>query len=173
MSRTGRPGPGLYGGAHDGASLIEVLVAMVILATGLLGMVGLQTTSLRNTQDAYLRTQATLFAEDMAERMRSNPQGVVSGGYTAASGTASSACLSTPGCSANAMALHDLADWQTSLAFALPSGAGRVCTDSTPEDGTVAAPACDGSGELVTVKIWWDGDRDGTAGQRFVMTVQP
>lgn len=158
---------------HAGASLIEVLVAMVILAIGLLGMVGLQTTSLRNTQDAYLRTQATLFAEDMAERMRANPQGVASGGYTAASGALSSACLSVPGCSANAMAQHDLAEWQDALAFALPSGAGRVCTDSTPDDGTVTAPACDGSGELMAVKVWWDGDRDGTANQRFAMTVRP
>lgn len=154
-----------------GVSLIEVLVAMLILSIGLLGMVGLQTTSLRNTQNAYLRTQATIFADDMVERMRANPQGA--GGYTAASGTLTPACLTTGGCSANAMALHDLADWQADLAIALPSGSGRVCADSTPDDGTVAAPACDGGGDLLAIKVWWDGDRDGTAGQRFVTTIQP
>ncbi|MEX1198079.1 MAG: type IV pilus modification protein PilV [Pseudohongiellaceae bacterium] len=156
-----------------GASLIEVLVALLILSIGLLGMVGLQTTSLRNTQNAYLRTQAMVFAEDMVERMRANPQGVDSGGYMAASGTLTAACLTTSGCSGNAMALHDVADWQADLAIALPSGSGRICTDSTPDDGTVASPACDGSGDLLAVKVWWDGDRDGTAGQRLVATFQP
>lgn len=158
---------------QSGVSLIEVLIAMLILSIGLLGMVGLQTTSLRNTQNAYLRTQATIFAEDMADRMRANSQGVGSGGYTAASGTLSSACLTATGCSAGAMARHDLADWQAALANALPSGSGRVCTDSTPDDGTVAAPACDGSGDQLAIKVWWDGDRDGTAGQRFVMSFHP
>lgn len=160
-------------GRQCGASLIEVLVAMLILSIGLLGMVGLQTTSLRNTQNAYFRSQATIFAGGMAERMRANPVGVDGGGYTAASGTLSAACLTVTGCSSAAMAQHDLADWQASLADALPSGAGRVCTDSTPDDGSVAAPACDGSGDLLVIKVWWDGDRDGAAGQRLVMTFQP
>lgn len=158
---------------QTGVSLIEVLVAMLILSIGLLGMVGLQTTSLRNTQNAYLRTQATIFAEDMAERMRTNPQGVGGGGYMAASGALTAACLTVTGCSSGALAQHDLAEWQASLADALPSGSGRVCRDATPDDGTVAAPACDGGGDLLVIKVWWDGDRDGTAGQRFVMTFQP
>jgi type IV pilus assembly protein PilV len=158
---------------QSGVSLVEVLVAMLILSIGLLGMVGLQTTSLRNTQNAYLRTQATLAAEGMVERMRANPQGAGGGSYTATSGTLTAACLTVTGCSANAMALHDLADWQADLALALPSGDGRVCVDSTPDDGTVAAPACDGGGDLLAVKVWWDGNRDGTAGQRFVKAFQP
>lgn len=156
-----------------GVSLIEVLVAMLILSIGLLGMVGLQTTSLRNTQNAYLRTQATVFAGDMAERIRTNPQGVGGGSYMVASGALTAACESAAGCASGALAQHDVARWQASLASALPSGSGRVCRDATPDDGTVAAPACDGSGNLLAIKIWWDGDRDGTAGQRFVMTVQP
>lgn len=158
---------------QGGTTLVEVLVAMLILAIGLLGLVGLQTNSLRNTQDAYLRTQATIFAEDMIERMRSNPQGVTVGGYMASSGTSSAACLSASGCSAGAMALHDLAEWQASLANALPSGTGRACVDSSPRDGTATAAACDGAGDLVAIKIWWDDDRDGTANQRYVMTYQP
>ncbi|MGM0632831.1 MAG: type IV pilus modification protein PilV, partial [Pseudomonadota bacterium] len=100
---------------QKGTTLVEVLVAMLILAIGLLGLVGLQTNSLRSTQNAYLRTQATVYAEDMIERMRSNPQGVTVGGYMAASGATSAACLSAAGCSAGAMALHDLAEWVCAL----------------------------------------------------------
>lgn len=59
----------------DGFTLIEVLVAIVVLATGLLGLAGLQVWGVRNTNNAYLRSQATLLANDMAERMRANAIG--------------------------------------------------------------------------------------------------
>lgn len=163
----------LSGQTARGTTMIEVLVAMVILAVGLLGMVGLQTTSLRNTQVAYLRTQATIMAQDMAERIRANPRGVDSAGYLAAAGTQSGACTTVGGCSATAMAQTDLAQWQADLAQALPSGSGRVCRDATPDDGSAGSPACDGAGDLLAIKIWWDADRGGTADQRYVMTFQP
>lgn len=159
--------------SQSGTTLLEVLVALLILAIGLLGMLGLQTTSLRNTQSAYLRTQATILAEDIADRMRANRQGTGSGAYDSASGLLNSSCNTTAGCSAVAMAGHDLAQWQNAVSGDLPSGAGRVCVDSTPDDGTPGAPACDGSGSGYAIKIWWDDDRDGTASQRFVVTFQP
>jgi type IV pilus assembly protein PilV len=60
------------------------------------------------------------------------------------------------------MAKHDLAEWNAAIATYLPMGQGFVCVDSTPNDGTSAAsPACDGSGTQLTVKIWWDDNRDG------------
>lgn len=158
---------------QSGTTLVEVLVALLILAIGLLGMLGLQTTSLSNTQSAYLRTQATILSEEMVDRMRANAQGVDNGAYNNASGTLSSSCMSTTGCSASAMASHDLAQWQSAVSAGLPSGAGRVCLDSSPEDGTVSSPACDGGGEEYAIKIWWDDDRDGSADQRFVVTYQP
>jgi len=50
----------------------HALVAMLVLAIGLLGLAGLQVVGLRNNQSAYLRAQATQLAYDMADRMRTN-----------------------------------------------------------------------------------------------------
>ena len=58
-----------------GFSLLEVLVAVVILSIGLLGMAGIQLKGLSSNNSANLRTQATLLASDLAERMHANPGG--------------------------------------------------------------------------------------------------
>jgi type IV pilus assembly protein PilV len=71
------------------------------------------------------------------------------------------------------MAGNDAFEWNTVLADQLPLGAGVVCIDGTPSDGTAAAPACDGVGNVYAVKIWWDDDRSGAANQRFVTSLQP
>lgn len=55
---------------QQGFSLIEALVAVVILAFGLLGLAGLQATSIKSNDSALFRSQATLLAYDMADRMR-------------------------------------------------------------------------------------------------------
>lgn len=57
---------------HSGFSMIEVLVAVLILAVGLLGVAGVQVVSMQNTSNANLRTLATIYAQDMAERIRAN-----------------------------------------------------------------------------------------------------
>ena len=57
---------------QTGTTLIEVLVAVVIISVGLLGVAALNLTSLRNSFDANSRTKATLLANDMADRMRAN-----------------------------------------------------------------------------------------------------
>ena len=55
-----------------GFILIEVLIAMLMLAVGLIGLAGLQAISLRNIQRAYNRSQATQFAYVSADRMHAN-----------------------------------------------------------------------------------------------------
>lgn len=55
-----------------GYTLVEVLIATVILAIGLLGMAGIQVKGMRSTQSSFLRTEATNIANDMAERMLAN-----------------------------------------------------------------------------------------------------
>lgn len=58
--------------AQRGFSLIEVLVAMLILAIGLLGLAALQTQGVRFNHDAYVRTHATVLAYDIVDKMRLN-----------------------------------------------------------------------------------------------------
>lgn len=159
--------------SQRGATLIEVLISLLILAIGLLGMSGLQTVSLKNTQSAYLRTQASIASNDIVERVRANLQGVEAASYNNIAGAATAACNTLVGCGAAELAANDVAEWKASLAADFPFGTGTVCADSTPEDGTPGAPACDGAGTLYAVKIWWDEDRDGAAEKRFSLSFQP
>lgn len=156
-----------------GSSLIEVLVSMTILAVGILGIGAMQTNTLKANQNSYMRTQAVFHANDIVERMRSNTQGIEAGNYNDPTPVVTAACQTAAGCTAAQMAANDVAQWETSVAAALPAGAATVCLDSTATDGTSALPACDNAGELYAVKIWWDDDRDGTLNQRFIMTFQP
>ncbi len=158
---------------QGGMTLIEILVSLLILAIGMLGMAGLQTVGLRSTQSAYQRTQAAILGHDIVERLRANRQGVERGGYDHAVGSVTASCNSLSGCTPAQMAANDVAQWKQALAAALPEGEGTVCHDSSPDDGTPAAPACDGGGDLFAIKIWWDSDRDGTAENLFTMSSQP
>lgn len=136
-------------------------------------MTGLQTVSLRNTQSAYLRTQASIASNDIVERVRANQLGVEANSYDANAGAVTAACNAIAGCTAAQLAANDIAEWNTALAAGLPAGVGIVCADSSPEDGTPAAPACDGLGNLFAVKIWWDEDRDGAAEKLFSLSFRP
>jgi type IV pilus assembly protein PilV len=69
---------------HSGMTLLEVLIAVVILSVGLLGVAGLQTTNLRNSQSAHQRTMAVLLASGMAERIRANRALALNGSFALA-----------------------------------------------------------------------------------------
>ncbi len=163
---------------HSGFTLIEVLIAVVLLAGALLGLAGLQARVLSNNQSAYNRSQATQLAYDIADRMRANTNSSVAANnndalviYTTflpSTGIQKPNCLTTTGCSQVDMANNDLFEWNLALAT-LPNGQGLVCKDSTPKDGTsTAASACDGAGADYHIKIWWDDDKSGT-NQLFVV----
>lgn len=158
---------------QQGASLIEVLVSMVILAIGILGISALQATSMKSNQSSFARTQAILHTEDIVERMRSNLAGVRNGEYNDPTPAINAACLTPAACTSAELAAHDVAEWQAGIAANMPMGSAMVCIDSTPDDGTPAAPACDDSGTIYAVKIWWDDRREGTASQRYVTSFRP
>lgn len=66
-------GPGRRARVAAGFSLVEVLVAVVVLSIGLLGLAALQITGVRANDSAELRTTATLAAQDVADRLRADP----------------------------------------------------------------------------------------------------
>ncbi len=146
---------------------------MLVLAFGLLGMAGMQSVSLRNNQSAFYRTQATTLTADMIERMRANKIGVEDGDYDDVAGAATASCFLVAGCTPGEMADQDVLDWTAMVAAALPGGDSVLCIDATGDDGTAAANACDGAGNVYAIKIWWDDNRDGVAEQRYVTTWQP
>jgi type IV pilus assembly protein PilV len=115
---------------QQGASLIEVLVAVLILALGVLAMAGVLAISNRFGKTSEMRSASTLLAADMADRMRANLAGLSSYALmpTALNASAGSASTcTTPGaCTAAEMAAVDLAEWNATLYNTLPSGTGFV-----------------------------------------------
>lgn len=157
-----------------GVALMEVLIAMVVIAFGLLGLAGLQVTGLRNNHSAYMRSIATQQAYDITERMRANHDGVLAGDYNAISGTpADPGCIGS-NCTSSQLAQFDAHQWNTDNARLLPSGQGVVCLDDTPNDGnTAASPDCSGSGNIFVVKIWWDDEKTPASPKRFSTSFKP
>lgn len=144
----------LYIKKNTGFTLIEVLIAMLVLAVGLLGLAGFQVFSLRNNQSAYNRSQATQLAYDMADKIRANPaeaNNLASSTYVLTSAAIlQTSCNSSPGCTPALMAQNDRALWNANIISALGSfGAGSITVD----------PAT----KVFTITINWDDDRDGDA----------
>ena len=153
-----------------GYVLLEALIAVVITAVGFIGAARMQTFGLAMGNSAQVRQKAILIGYQMADRIRANQAGVTVHAYDnpVAGGTA---CLTDPaGCTPVQLAGADMAEWQAEIAAQLPAGTGIVCIDSTPDDGTAAAPLCDGVGSVIAVKLWWV-DKVGTP--RFVVSVRP
>ena len=67
--------------AQRGTTLIETLVALLVLSIGLLGVAALQITSLQNNRGAHMRSQASVLAYAIADRMRANRNVALAGGY--------------------------------------------------------------------------------------------
>ncbi|HYE86972.1 MAG TPA: type IV pilus modification protein PilV [Vicinamibacterales bacterium] len=157
-----------------GFTLIEILIAILIAAIGVLGIAGLQAFTLKSTHGSNLRSIATRQAYELADSMRANQGAVNAGHYNNQQGTQVNACYQTAGCTEQQMAQMDVYLWNQSNAAALPGGRGFICTDSTPNDGTPTSPTCDNSPSApYVIKLWWD-ERDGSGQlQRFVFTFRP
>lgn len=120
---------------QSGVSLIEVLMAVLIFSIGLIGLAGLMVVSTRSNHVAYLRTQATFLANNMAERMSANPSGIWAGNYNSNAypvSAASVGCDSASPCSAVEVAAHDQQIWSQQLKTFLPNASASIaCTGVT------------------------------------------
>lgn len=136
----------------QGFTMIEVLIAIFVLAIGLLGLAGLQASSLKNNTSAYARSQAQLLAYDMLDRMRANIEGVKNGHYDDLFAVQPSDpnCIAT-GCSVAEISQHDGFEWSLLLSETLPSGTGLVKGN--------------GKGSVFTITVMWDDDRSGATGE--------
>ena len=148
---------------NQGYTLIEVLIALVVLSIGLLGVKGIQTKTQQFNRQAYFNTQATLFAHDILERARANPKGMNSSFYNNPSDEQHTNCYSLSGCSPQEMAENDMFEWKQVVTKTLPGGGAIICIDSTPDDAD-----CDGTGLIYAAKVWWSS-MDGSE-RRVVIT---
>jgi len=141
---------------QGGFSLIEVLVAVIILSIGLLGVATLQITSKRGNFEAMQRSAATLYAEDLVERMRSNPS--VLSNYTSstfteiAPPTPAGTCVSTD-CDADDLAAYDLETWWDLLIGQSEDGLGGIVSPTACLFSNTPA----GGGTEHIVAIAWRG----------------
>ncbi|MDH5516204.1 MAG: type IV pilus modification protein PilV [Gammaproteobacteria bacterium] len=138
---------------QSGFSLIEVLLAFLILSIGLLGVAGLQTTSVKASHTAMLRTIAITKVQELIERMRSNSTAVPTD-YAQARGAAltlgiNSNCDGTAAvsCAPAVLAANDIYTWGWSLINAgLPATATEA---AVTVDVTVTPP-------VTTVSVYWN-----------------
>lgn len=152
-----------------GFSLVEVLVAVLVLAIGLIGIAAMQTVGIRYNHSASLRYQATLLSYDILDRMRANARYArTTTGYaiglgegatanacesstTAASPTTASVCTEAQ------IASTDLAKWKAALAANLPKGDGAIVIQDTP------------GGLIFAITVNWDDSRGKESAQELVM----
>jgi type IV pilus assembly protein PilV len=112
---------------QNGFTMVETLVALVVLAIGMLGIAALYLNSLQAGRTAIYRTQAVNLAADLADRIRANRTAVASYSILFAAGAAEvPACYTTAGCTAAELAASDLSRWKASIAQQLPNGQGQV-----------------------------------------------
>jgi type IV pilus assembly protein PilV len=107
---------------EHGFSLLEVMIALIVLSIGLLGIAGLQTFSLQFNHQSYERTQATVLISEIFDRIMANPTAARAGQYdnvadstTSASYTGYGNCGSTGCASTNELATYDLFIWKTAI----------------------------------------------------------
>lgn len=106
-----------------GLTLVEILIALLVLSIGLLGLAGLQTMSLKFNTSAYHRTQATALAYDMADRMRANRQSALNNEYNTAFGAPRDCGVPSPD---GSVPEQDLDAWRNELACRLPQSTGSI-----------------------------------------------
>lgn len=122
---------------QGGMTLIEILVAIVVLSVGLLGLAGLQLKGLQVNQGSTYRSQAAILVEDIADRMRADRAAAIGGSYT----TLASAKTAPSGAPAA------LIEWFARLSM-LPG--------STATIGPVGAPTATGSVSIPITVNWVD-----------------
>jgi type IV pilus assembly protein PilV len=153
-----------------GFSLLEVLVALVVLSVGLLAHVKIQALGVRASTEANLRSQATFLVNDMVERLRANRPAAQSGYYAGINYGAIN-CTTPPakicsegstdvppdavaanGCTENEMADEDAVRWYCGVAATLPNGNVAVSATAGPT-----------ATQIYSIQVSWDGlDEDGT-----------
>ncbi len=139
-------------GRCDGLTLIEVMVALIVLSIGVLGLATLQTASLNFNNGASQRTQATVLAYDMADKMRANRQAAQAGAYDMAFESPAPACAAPS--NAGTVAEQDVSAWRMALACRLPRATGSIVR----------------AGTQVTLTVQWDDSHGQEAPLQFQVT---
>jgi type IV pilus assembly protein PilV len=157
---------------QSGFSLLEVLIAMLVLASGAGGLALLLLTSVQGTAQAQDHSRALLQASELAQLIHSNPATL---GHFMYPTEGSANCAEGQPCPSVEWANSHLEQWQRALRENLSDAQGLVCRDSSPMDGDPADAACDGNG-VALVKVVWQQparNRQATETRRVVLPLNP
>ena len=155
-----------------GVSLIEVMMSVLIFSIGLIGLAGLMVMSTRSNHSAYLRTQVTFLASNMADRMSANPKGVWGGNYNSAAypvAAASAGCDAGSACNSADLAIHDQRLWSDQLRTFLPNATATInCTGTgaVGYDPTAQLDLRPPYGGMCAMTINWSEQNNGSLQDR-------
>lgn len=171
---------------HQGMTLIEVLVTMLVVSIGLMGLASLQATSIKESLSTSQRSMGTWMADELVARMRANVDGIRDGGYTTAGGN-STLCSASPvkmcsdsqkgnaatDCSPTQMAAYDV--WEVLCGHDNGSNVISGTNDSisinnfsiTCVDDDASDPDACSIGSNFTLRLEWESKavQDATANQ--------
>lgn len=159
--------------SHRGATLIEVLISMVVLAVALLGMAGLTSSAIKYNQFSRMRATGLSLVNDYAERARSNLAGFADYAYTSGYDPSTRSAASSDPTSApatctvdtsvpetpinscgSAIAAYDQSQWLTNVANRLPGGTAYVTTELTDVPAGVSGVS---AGRVLNIWLMWTG----------------
>ena len=156
---------------QTGFSLLEVLIAFIILSLGLLGAVGMQAAAMQSNKETRNQTMATSFARELADKMRGNhaiaikttaadnpylKSATLNDSSTLAFTAPAENCFLTACSTATAVATWDIAEWQNRLQNSLPDPKFVICFDKSPFDTDGKAKwACSDDGDISVLKLAW------------------
>jgi len=144
--------------SQTGATLLEVLIATVVISIGLLGLAGLQVKSVQNNYNAYIRSQASLLASDLAERMRASPQQLDN--YLINNfANAPLVCNNAFDNNDLNTAAKDLNQWRNTVACLLPEANARVVRPLA-------------NSNRINIDIRWNDPRTGNAAETLSYTTE-
>jgi len=103
---------------NKGFSLVEVLIALIVMSVGMLGIAGLYVQSMQAGRTSMLRHHAITLAGDVADRIRANP--MAGAAYAAAAGADNNCVAQNIDCSIDQMAANDIFLWQAQARDFLP-----------------------------------------------------
>jgi type IV pilus assembly protein PilV len=157
--------------SQKGFTLIEVLIALLILSFGMLGLIGMQAFALKSNHEAKLYTEGTNLARELAEMMRGNnliaiKTKALDNPYltdTLDIGTITTTCLAVGNACATTqeVASAQMAEWRTRVRNALPGARLEICFDSEPYDHSGlpqwdCTPGAAGGSEVIVLKLGWN-----------------
>lgn len=145
-----------------GTSLIEVMVTVVILAVSLIGIAGLQIFGVRYNHSAYLRSQSTILAYDILDRMRANRTlAATTNAYLLNFGdfvpAAGSDCSDVgQDCTPLQIAQYDVSQWTNAVAGVMPDGEAQIQVQDLPDR------------RIYSVSLKWRDRRDTNDNQEII-----